>query len=391
MKLNKYFCLLPLIAFSMVSCGNMDDTYKQFIVPEGVVYTQKTKNAKAFSGFKRIKLTWLKPVDPNVIKTRIYWNNYTDSVEFNTPTGIDTINYILNIPEGFYSFYLKNWDADGNSSVPVEVQARSYGELFMESLTNRSIKNALISQNKLNIRWNDADLYNGSIGQEFYYIDNAGNEKKLFLPASESSTILSDYKTGTDLKYRTLFLADTTCIDTLKTDLTVYVSSKILIQFDKSKFKEVWLDNDSRAREDWGWYLRNIWDGRTNSDPGYHSYDILPSPVHVTFDTNTTMSLKQMRMWQRTDWGVAYSGGNPKTFSVWGSNNPTQDGSWNAWTKLSDFVSETHNLTEGELFNFPEELPAFRYYRIEVYTVWGANNPAQKAVSIMEIELYGSM
>ena len=386
MKQYKYFCLLPLIAFVMASCGNMDDTYKQFIVPEGIVYSQKPKNAKAFSGFERVKLTWLKSVDPNVAKTRIYWNNYTDSIDFNAPTGIDTINYILNIPEGFYSFYLKNFDVEGNSSVPVEVQARSYGDLFMESLANRPIKSALISQNSLNIEWGDADLYNGSMGQDFFYTDNDGNEKKMFLSASETSTILLDYKIGTDLKYRTLFLADSTCIDTLKTDLLTYSSTRIVMRLDKSKFKEVWLDNDSKPAH--GWLLQYIWDGLSSEGRGYHSQDLLPTPVHVTFDTEVTSSLKQLRLWQRTAWGTAFGAGNPKTFQIWGSNDPTQDGDWAAWTKLADFVSNNHTVSEGELFVFPNNLPAFRYYRINVLSVWDPNN---KSVQIMEIDLFGSI
>ncbi|HBK32132.1 MAG TPA: hypothetical protein DDZ78_11025 [Porphyromonadaceae bacterium] len=384
--IKKIFYILFSLFFMAVSCGKMDDAYKEFIVPEGIVYVQKPTDVDVFSGFKRVKFVWIKPVDPNVVTTRIYWNNYTDSVEFTNPTHADTISYLLNVPEGFYSFNIKNFDSEGNTSIPVEVQGRAYGDLLLETLSNRLIKDALISQDNLNLIWNAADLYNGSIGQEFSYTDIQGNRKNIFLPASESNTEISDYKHGTDLSYRTLFLADSTSIDTLKTEFTIYASSNILIRLDKSKFKEVWLDNDSRTAH--GWELRYIWDGRTDEGRGYHSPDLLPTPVHVTFDTGTPSSLKQMRMWQRTAWNTAFGAGNPKTFSVWGSNNPTQDGSWDAWIKLADFVSERHTVSEGELFVFPSTLPAFRYYRIQVNTVWDPNN---KSVQIMEIDLYGTM
>ncbi|MBZ4190526.1 DUF4998 domain-containing protein [Niabella beijingensis] len=379
--------LLLLIA----GCKKMDDTYREYVVPQGITYAERPKNVNTYSGLRRVLFRWPAPVDPSVAAARIYWNNFSDSVEFAIPKNADTVSYMLNIPEGAYSFIIKTFDEKQNTSVPVEVQGRSIGETFLSNMFDRPLNQVFVDNRdgQLRLSWGSADVYNGSIGQELTYTGNNNKIKTVFLPAEEGQTVLDDYKRGGDLFYTTLYRPDSTSIDTLKTAAVKIPGADVRYRLDPSKFGELILDNDALCQyPQLGWKLSQIWSGITNQDPGYHSAD-LPKPLHITFDIGTSdYAIYSFRTWQRTAYNSAFTGGNLKSFALWGSNQPAQDGSWAGWTKLGTFNSGQHNVTEGELFLLPSGLPAFRYIRIQALATWDPK-PTQ-AVWIMGIELMGT-
>ncbi|MBO9593983.1 MAG: hypothetical protein J7599_13830 [Niabella sp.] len=392
MKIKISLFFAALLVMGITGCKKMDDTYKKYVVPEGITYVERAKAVKTYSGLNRVKFTWAAPVDPSVSKARIYWNNFADSAEFKIPGNVDSVTYFLNIPEGMYSFIIKTFDDAGKQSVPVEVQGRSIGATFLSNMFNRPLSESFVdnTNGKLLLTWGGADTYNGSIGHELIYTDATGAIKKVFVTPESAATTLADYKSGTDLSYTTWYRADTTSVDTLKTSPALIPSKAIVYKLDKSKFKAVRLPGDAGEMASIfpTWRIENMWDGRTNADPGYHSPDIV-KPAHVTFELGTSdYALYSFRLWQRTDWGSTYSEGNPKTFSLWGSNNPPADGSWTNWTKLGDFTSGTHNVTAGELFLIPPGVQAYRYIRIQVHSTW--NPKPTQAIQIMEVELMGN-
>ena len=74
-----------------------------------------------------------------------------------------------------------------------------------------------------------------------------------------------------------------------------------------------------------------------------------------------------------------------KQWEVWGRNDaPSQDGSWEGWTKLMDCQSvkpsglpvgqlseeDRTRVAEGETFLFPKGVPEVRYIRFKVNDVW---------------------
>jgi hypothetical protein len=109
-------------------------------------------------------------------------------------------------------------------------------------------------------------------------------------------------------------------------------------------------------------------------------------PQWFTFDMGQQASLAKMKIWQRTS--ALYNYGNPKRFEIYGSNSPNADGSYDSWTKLASFTSvkpsglPTGQTTQadadfaaaGEPFNFPADLPAYRYIRFKVLETWGGTN-----------------
>ena len=203
MKISIYYLIAALVLIS--GCKKMDDTYKKFVIPSGITYVERAKMVKTYSGLNRVQFGWKAPADPSVTQARIYWNNYLDSVAIDVPADADTISYVLDIPEGSYSFIIKTYDDAGNQSVPVEVQGRSVGETFLSNMFNRQLTNVFFDNagSQLQLFWGAADTHNGSIGHQVRYTDDAGAEKQVFVDAETAITSLADYKKGSDLSYTT--------------------------------------------------------------------------------------------------------------------------------------------------------------------------------------------
>ena len=173
-------------------------------------------------------------------------------------------------------------------------------------------------------------------------------------------------------------------------------------ELDKSKFQEVILDNDI-AMNAWGHWLGKIWNDSHNwgdewdmaHSPNFESY-----PVWFTFDLGVTANLSRYMYWQRLGDNYLYQHGNMKEWEVWGrADKPTQDGSWDGWTKLlscesykpsglpaGQFSTEDKEYaTAGEEFMFPTDAPAVRYIRFKVLSTFAGAN----FIHLMEVTFYG--
>lgn len=212
---------ITVVAFS--ACKKMDSTYKQFIVPGGLTYTGKVNSPVAYAGHNRVKISWLRGADPNITKARIFWNNYSDSVEISIPPTDDTISVVIeNLPEQFYSFMIRTYNAKGISSIPVEVLIGSYGEKYQSQLLNRPVNSTVIDiKGKITIQWGNADISNGAVASEIKYTDTLGILRFQKVLVGNLNSVILDYKAGSLYQYRTIYLPPAS-IDTFYTS---YVQS----------------------------------------------------------------------------------------------------------------------------------------------------------------------
>src|SRR5690606_23423109 len=110
----------------------------------GLTYPQKADSLKALPGFNRLKLTWLKPKFPGVKYSMVYWNNYADSLKVDFADGQDTIGVeIDNLEETSYSFVVRNYDQNGDVSIPSEVTGTPYGENYLIGAVDRVFTSAV--------------------------------------------------------------------------------------------------------------------------------------------------------------------------------------------------------------------------------------------------------
>ena len=386
---------LFLLSSVFIGCKR-EDAYKDFVKDGSITYPGKPLELKAQAGKNRAKLTWV-VLDTKVTKFVVYWNNKQDSLVVaakSSGESADTLNVIVNnLPESDYLFEVYSFDAKGNRSIKEEAQAKVYGDVYIQSLLNRSLKSSSSLSGIANLIWYGAEQTEA--GVEVNYTDNTGKFRKVMVTKTDTLTTLTDYKNGTQFSYRTLFLPDSSAFDTVASAFITPPAPKIIYpQLDKSKFVEYDLPTDIGSA--WGWTMPYLWDNNLAEGRGFHTPEA-PFPYQFTFDLGVTTELHEMKTWQRQL--TYYNNGNPRKWEVWGSTNPATDGSYTGWTKLlncesikpsgmaSGYTSGDEAYAKaGESYIFPDNSPPVRYIRFKIFQNWENKNPG--ATHIMEVSFW---
>jgi hypothetical protein len=393
LKLFSYVAALMLVS---AGCSKYDD-YKKFIDDGEILYIGKADSVRSFPGNNRVKLAWTVS-DPKITRAKVFWNNGIDSFEFvvnKKGSALDTVEVVIDeLQEASYLFAVYCFDDEGNSSVRSEVEENVYGENYRLSLIDRGLieVQAVAGVGAL-FQWSGSETTEA--GVELTYTNNDGEEKKLIVEKDSTTTLLNDYKTGTDIFYRTLFLPVPAALDTFYTNGHIIEAPIVTYpMLDPAKFAEYPLPGDVPSA--WGWILPFLWDGSADEGRGFHTPDI-PLPHHFNIDLGVTATLREMKTWQRSI--NVYDGGNVKKFEIWGSNAPAADGSYTGWTKLLDGESvkpsglplgtvtqaDIDQAAAGEIFVFPEGTPPVRYIRFNILENWAP----QMSAHIMEAKFWG--
>lgn len=205
------------IILALHGCSGMEDIYEKYVVYGGRVYPQKATDPQGCSGDSRAVIKWKKGVDSSVIKAIVSWDDGKNSKEFDINSHAEEVELLLtNLEERDYSFSIRTCDAQGNKSIPVEVNTRAYGETYKSSLYNRTIGLAYLNdENGLVVEWNEADVTSGIVRSELTYTNTLGTSVTKVIEADEKAPfIIKDYKLDTKFVHQSFFVPDTTCIDT---------------------------------------------------------------------------------------------------------------------------------------------------------------------------------
>lgn len=380
-KLLVYLFIL-MAGYFVSSCTKMDN-YKKYIQGGPIRYTGKVDSIIVHPGYKRIKLTMILGSDPSVTGAKVYWSNNTDSANITRKPGQDTLNvFIDSLQERTYDFSVYTYDDKGHTSVVSYASGAAYGDGYNASIINRSITsfNQSPEGGSMIFTWGTANQ--GGIGTILIYSDSLGNKQQIIVPPTEMQTELSGYKPNSKLLYKTLYLPDSTAIDTLSIDYSSVELPVFERQLDKAGFSVYPLPTDIQDGG-YGWHLKYLWDGNYGT-PGWATS--VGMPQWYTIDLGVTAKLSRFKTWQAPD--RLYKLQSVKKFEVWGSNDPNPDGSWNSWTKLMSCESikpsglpvgentdgDVAYAKAGEEFIFPDTISAVRYIRIKVLETWGDEN-----------------
>ncbi len=174
-------------------------------------------------------------------------------------------------------------------------------------------------------------------------------------------------------------------------------------ELDKSLWKHYLLDNDNYYPLYPDRPLSNLWSKSTKNFT-MAPYPGIELPVWFTIDLGQTAVLGRMKMnainASTSNYQWFYSTGTPRAFEVWGSNDPSYDGSWDKWTLLDRFESVKpsglpigHNAPEdiaaglaGEDYKFSNFDHAYRYIRFKVIQTWGS----RPDIMLQELTFWGS-
>ncbi|MFS2755755.1 DUF4998 domain-containing protein [Bacteroides thetaiotaomicron] len=143
MKKINILILCSILCF-FYSCNGMLDGIQPYLDEGEKIYVGKLDSLKAFTGKNRIKIEGKMMYGVNQVKCVI---SYKDPItleekfkefpiERTEPR--ETFEFMLeNLTEGQYDFSIVTYDPKNNTSIPTEVSAYAYGELYQQALTNR--------------------------------------------------------------------------------------------------------------------------------------------------------------------------------------------------------------------------------------------------------------
>lgn len=346
--------VIVCVIISLYSCTDMEDIYKEYVVPGGITYPQKPMKPMAYSGDSRIMLKWSKGNDPSIVKATVSWDNGAQMKEFAIDGNKKDIEIILEgLEEKDYFFTVRTFDAKGNGSVPIELNSLAYGESYKSSIYNRTFEMAYVDVEKLVVEWNPADISNGMVYTELYYLNKAGEKQTLEIDAKfNDKCVIDDYKLGTDISHKSFFIPDTTCVDVFETQIDKTVPSTIL---DRSDWTITASSYEETAQMPNGGDPKFVLDGlptywhslHSSSQPGY--------PHWLAVDMKKQVNIKRVVLQCRND-------GNSKrysfkNFTILGS----QDGV--AWKELETYDVYTREDPKPQYYPvYTKE--TFRHFKI---------------------------
>ncbi len=154
-------------------------------------------------------------------------------------------------------------------------------------------------------------------------------------------------------------------------------------RLDKTKFRKVILGNDDNwdAWEGDYWHLID-----DDLESIVHTQGTHPRPSILTIDLGVNVEISRFTVYQRQNRGFAFSHGNPKVYTVYGSKViPGQDGNLDDWIKLKECTSvkpsglplgqntdeDFTHFENGDTFSFEaDEVVEIRYFRFSVEKTW---------------------
>jgi len=358
------------------------DAYKDFQAGGEITYPGRADTVIAGAGYKRIQLSVVLGNDPLVKRIRVYWNNQMDSLDaaVTHTTGKDTANVIVpDLVEGNYNFTVVTFDAENHRSVDFNCSGIAYGDSYVSSLTNRTLKSITQSQNGLQIQLGWGGAAEGDLGTEVSYVGIDGNIHKIVVPATETTTTLPDYQDSSLLTYQSLYKPDATAFEYFSPAPAHATLPAFERQLDKSNFQIRILPGDV-LEGGYGWLENYLWD-ENYDPPGFATQSQVP--CWFTFDAGVSASISRFKVWQAND--RLYEKESVKTFELYGSDSPDPDGSWASWTLLGSYTSikpsglpvgqtsqtDIDYAKAGEEFAVAGGPSKFRYYRFKLLSNWG--------------------
>lgn len=321
-----YLALLLLLAIAIQSCSKMNDLTDEYLNEGEIVYAAKVDSVGVLAGKDRIQLD-LVIKSQRVENVRVYWNNYTDSVDvaIGGQTGVFPV-MLDNMPEAGYLFQIVSFDKFGNRSLQYEATGSSYGESYMRSLSNRSYISEYtrydVEGDSMVIYW--GGTVRGAIGMELQYTDKNDKTVRINVPADATTTTLHNLKGN--ICFNSKFLPAEAAIDTFATEMS-YIPVYYERPIDKSGWKIVAYSSASASPV---WPATNAIDGDINTPWHTEHNPQAPFPHYFIVDMGETVDISSFEVYRRMD----DSGGAQPTHQIFYAESLTDptdsnDAGWN--------------------------------------------------------------
>ncbi len=223
-----YAISMVCLTISFIACSSSTDSFRPYVSKKAPKYSQKLDTVLVLTGKDRVIFKIPKPVDPTVKEVNIYCNSGTDSLKKDFLADKDTLVVNIDTLQGdqSYSFNFYTRDNNGNKSLKLNRLIKIYGSQYESSLLNRPLNNYLYEPGSASqssqaiLKW--ATATSGMVGTKVIYTNQFNKSDSIFTPADSSQTLLKDFKLSKNsvIKYQTLYLPDSTAIDTFASPTT---------------------------------------------------------------------------------------------------------------------------------------------------------------------------
>lgn len=257
-----------------------------------------------------------------------------------------------------------------------------------------------------------------SIGVILTKYDSLTRTMKIFDQHYTKDSLINYSVRGLNVNPRNFGIYVTDKFENISDTLKATISPLFEQLLDKSIFSPYKLASDTPlGYEGLGWTTANLWDGVTDgSQPGWHTEPGNKPPFICTFNVGKTYKLSRFVLWERPDDAgggdkYAFGHGNPRLFSLWGSNaavpkdiklpvTAAEGTVLGDWVNLGNFTYPNppsglaplnHNESDnafvlaGVNFNLSLNAPVIHFIRFAVSESWSKGDFAHA----MEISLYG--
>ena len=187
--MKKILFTLMFVA-ALTACGKQDTVYKPFVKEGGYIYPAKPIDLKATSGYERILLEWNAPMDPSIRTTKLFWDNYTDSLTFSSADYKDGALqvWVKDLSDRSYTFDVVNYDAKGHKSLATEITTTPFGESWLLSHAERSALVATMDEADAVVRMSKAT--DEMVATQFRY------------KADDGTVVTSEYMKPEEVEFR---------------------------------------------------------------------------------------------------------------------------------------------------------------------------------------------
>lgn len=213
------FIIIPVLIF-FIGCDDVNSFHEDYIKDGEIIYSVKPDSTAAFSGQNRVLIRVGFETAPYISKIKIDWREGAESKTFDVAGENDSVSYeflIDNLDEESYVFDIYSIDKDGHRSVKVNEFTAAYGDKYIATLQNRSIKSvsSIAFLNSLTIEWQPAK--SGLLFSDLSYT-NINNELIVVrVIPDEESTIFDDCDLTKEVSYKSAFVPEKLAIDTFYT------------------------------------------------------------------------------------------------------------------------------------------------------------------------------
>lgn len=418
MKIYNCFCSLLLVVV-LLSCSDMNDLHDQYLENGEIIYTMKVDSVKVFPGKNRVMLRYF-TTSPNAKKLLVYWNLRTESQVFDIPANKNAEDpvdvYIENLDEGpvYFELFTLNENMQ-NRSVPYNMEGYVYGDIYQQSLINRSVDAVVrLPGQPVIIKWNTASP--NATSCLIKYTDQSGATAYQTVPVGEFRTVIPDVSEDAEtIEYQTTYLPDPNAIiDVFSSSFTqVSIEEITERELDKSKFRR-WNPPAIPYSGQNNWHIEGMWDNTWAPTPGALGYATGGTETDmITFDMGQVAKLTRFKMHFRDASTLVWWHYMLKKFSVYGSATPDVDADLSTWQYIGTFETvkpsgsqrnPPNHFTEedreyaaytGIDFSVADEAPYVRYILIHAEEIWGvpgvpgAQNTVGIGIQLMELTLWG--